>query len=49
LGRFLDFSRDAQAIPNGPMVAEWPELAFRHREPIVSESNPTIRRTEING
>jgi hypothetical protein len=25
------------------------ELAFRHREPIVSESSPTIRRLEING
>src|SRR6478609_6688909 len=31
------------------MVAERPELAFRHREPIVSQSNPTIRRPEING
>jgi len=31
------------------MVAERPELAFRHREPIVSESNPTVRRPEING
>jgi hypothetical protein len=31
------------------MVAERPELAFRHREPIVSESNPTIRRPENNG
>jgi len=31
------------------MVAERPELAFRHRQPIVSESNPTIRRPEING
>jgi len=29
------------------MVAERPELAFRHREPIVSET--TIRRPEING
>jgi len=27
------------------MVAERPELAFRHREPIVSEGNPP----EING
>ncbi len=32
-----------------PMVAERPELAFQHREPIVSESNPAIRRPEING
>jgi len=31
------------------MVAERPELAFRHREPIVGESKPTIRRAEING
>jgi hypothetical protein len=31
------------------MVAERPELAFRHREPIVSEGNPTIHRQEING
>jgi hypothetical protein len=31
------------------MVAEWPELTFRHREPIVSEGNPTIRRPQING
>jgi hypothetical protein len=31
------------------MVAERPELAFRHREPIVSEGNPAIRRPEING
>jgi hypothetical protein len=31
------------------MVAERPELAIHHREPIVSESNPTIRRPEING
>jgi hypothetical protein len=29
------------------MVAEWPELIFRHREPIVS--NPTIRRPQMNG
>jgi hypothetical protein len=31
------------------IVAERPELAFRHHEPIVSESNPIIRRPEING
>jgi hypothetical protein len=31
------------------MVAERPEFAFQHRGPIVSESNPTIRRPEING
>jgi hypothetical protein len=30
------------------MVAKRLELAFQHREPIVSESNPTIRRPEIN-
>jgi len=31
--------------PESAMVAERPELAFRHREPIVSEGNPP----EING
>jgi hypothetical protein len=31
------------------MVAERPELDFRHRELIASESKPTIRRPEING
>jgi hypothetical protein len=31
------------------MAAERPELAFPHREPIVSEGKPTIRRPEING
>jgi len=35
--------------PEPAMVAERPELAFRHREPIVSEGNPTIHRQEING
>jgi hypothetical protein len=30
------------------MVAERPELTFRHREPIVIENRRTIRRPEIN-
>jgi len=30
-------------------VAERPEPTFQHRAPIVSESNPAIRRPEING
>jgi hypothetical protein len=44
----VSYSRDAGHSERA-MVAERPELAFRHREPIVSESNPTIRRPEING
>jgi hypothetical protein len=31
------------------MVAERQSSLSGHREPIASESNPTIRRPEING
>jgi len=49
LGRFPKLLSERVGHFERAMVAERPELAFRHLEPIVSESNPTTRRLEING
>jgi hypothetical protein len=45
LGRLVKFLSGRATHSGQAMVVERPEFAFRHRRPIVSETNPTISPT----